>query len=155
MKTYVLTISQHFPQTHSKKGLRTEFINSLAKGWKKHTIRGNFELWEKRFKEIESGNACLSVRYWSGKPYRSPQKELIRLTNKDGIGIDKIQFHVDLEHCLIKDEVYCVSDDDICYHDGLTYKDFKEWFKGYDLSKPMALIYFSSFRYKYEQGNKF
>ena len=27
------------------------------------------------------------------------------------------------------------------------YDDFKEWFKGYDLSKPMAIIHFTAFRY--------
>jgi hypothetical protein len=32
-------------------------------------------------------------------------------------------------------------------NDGLSLKDFKDWFKGYDLSKPMTVIHFTKFRY--------
>jgi hypothetical protein len=32
-------------------------------------------------------------------------------------------------------------------NDGLSLPDFKAWFKGYDLSKPMAIIHFTQFRY--------
>jgi hypothetical protein len=32
-------------------------------------------------------------------------------------------------------------------NDGLSLKDFKDWFKGYDLSQPMAIIHFTKFRY--------
>lgn len=45
-----------------------------------HTIRANYDLWAKRFEEIERGEACLAVRKWTGKPYRSPQIEIARLT---------------------------------------------------------------------------
>ena len=38
---------------------------------KLHTIRANYPLWEKRIKDIQEGHAVLSVRQWSGKPYRS------------------------------------------------------------------------------------
>ena len=32
-------------------------------------------------------------------------------------------------------------------NDGLSLEEFKEWFKGYDLSQPMAIIHFTRFRY--------
>jgi len=32
-------------------------------------------------------------------------------------------------------------------NDGLSLQDFKDWFKGYDFSKPMAIIHFTRFRY--------
>ena len=41
-------------------------------------------------KKINKGEACLSVRYWTGKPYRSSQKEVYNLTNTDGIGLEII-----------------------------------------------------------------
>ena len=35
----------------------------------------------------------------------------------------------------------------ISKNDGLLLDDFKAWFKGYDLSEPMAIIQFTKFRY--------
>ena len=32
-------------------------------------------------------------------------------------------------------------------NDGLSLKDFKSWFKGYDLSEAMAIIHITKFRY--------
>jgi hypothetical protein len=32
-------------------------------------------------------------------------------------------------------------------NDGLSLKNFKEWFKKYDISEPMAIIHFTKFRY--------
>src|SRR5690554_4930802 len=101
MTTYVITLSRTFPGTHPRKGEQTLFVAMLIEvlkwnpdnpklGGKLHTIRGNFPLWEKRFKKIEKGEACLSLRYWSEKPYRSKQVEFARLTREDGIGLQKI-----------------------------------------------------------------
>ena len=36
---------------------------------------------------------------------------------------------------------------DLAKNDGLSLDDFKAWFKSYDLSQPMAIIHFTSFRY--------
>jgi hypothetical protein len=151
MKTYVLTVSEFFPKTHNKTGLPTGFINSIGNKSKKHTIRGNYELWKKRFEKIDKGEACLSIRYWTGKPYNSPQKEVFNLTKTDGIGVQKLK-----SWDLLHDRAYClnanknvlpVGTDELAKNDGLTPSDFKEWFKKYDLSKPMAIIHFTSFRY--------
>lgn len=71
MTTYVLTVSEFFPKTHNKAGLPTGFINAISNKTKLHTIRGNYDLWAKRFEKINKGEAVLSVRYWSGKPYNS------------------------------------------------------------------------------------
>ena len=32
-------------------------------------------------------------------------------------------------------------------NDGLDFDDFVDWFKQYDLTKPMAVIHFTNFRY--------
>ena len=62
MKTYVLTISLVFPTTHPRKGDHTCFVGAIKSGAKKHSIRKNYSLWEKRFQKINRGEAQLSVR---------------------------------------------------------------------------------------------
>ena len=164
MKTYVLTVSRYFPATHKRKGEETFFVDKIRfmlGGWnlsegkngkKIHTIRANYELWAKRIKEVQEGKAILSIRYWSGKPYNSKQVEIWQLDQHSGCGVQKLEFYKD------KDEVPSIkyplisnlSEPDInsiAKNDGLSLEDFKEWFKSYDLSEPMAIIHFTSFRY--------
>lgn len=151
--TYVITVSEQFPKTHKKSGLPTGFINAIALKLKKHTIRGNYLLWRNRFDKINKGEACLSVRYWSGKPYRSKQIEAFVFDNTDGIGIEKLEFFDDgdgvsrLSYPLINNYAE-PKIETLAENDGLEYKDFKEWFKGYDLSDPMVIIHFTNFRYR-------
>ncbi len=158
MTTYVLTISAKFPKTHSRSGQETNFFKLIQDQIKKHTIRGNYPLWQKRFKKIEKGEACLSVRQWSGVPYQSKQIELIRLDKSHGIGIEKLEFEemimttakVMITKSKIGEHIWKpkVSDClELAQNDGLSFPDFQEWFKKADLSKPMAIIHFSDFRY--------
>lgn len=134
MKTYVLIISNNFPKTHSRSGDETNFISKIATGEKLHTIRGNYDLWRKRFDLVEQGLARISVRFWTGLPRRSKQKEVFSYTIENGIGLEKLE--------------YGITDcPDIAKNDGLSKEDFKEWFKKTDTTKPMAIIHFSSFRY--------
>lgn len=154
MTTYVLTISLRFPKTHSKSGQETNFWSAIQKRIKKHTIRGNYKLWEKRFKKIEKGEACLSVRQWSGVPYQSKQIELIRLDKSHRIGIEKLinpnNFAIaQIEFEPTKTKVF--NWEDIAKNDGLSFPDFCEWFKK-ATSEPMAIIHFSDFRYN-RRGN--
>lgn len=130
----------------------TGFINSIASKSKVHTIRGNYNLWKKRFDEIDNGNAVLSVRYWSGKPYRSNQIERFVFNRHEGIGIERIILNhnnvVDGDCVIIGDRVF---DKDICKvlsnQDGLSLFDFNEWFSKYDKTKEMAIIHFTDFMY--------
>ena len=64
MKTYVLMVSERFPQTHKRKGELTYFPTKIKNGEKIHTIRANYDLWEKRINDIKNGLARLSVRVW-------------------------------------------------------------------------------------------
>lgn len=72
MKTYVLTLSKVFPAYHIKKGEPTNFKDAFNAGQvfnrgaeclyrhpKLHTIRGNYELWEKRFRDRNNG--CIFI----------------------------------------------------------------------------------------------
>jgi hypothetical protein len=142
MKTYVLILSERFPGTHPKAGEETNFFINFRKT-KIHTIRKNYDFWKKRFDQINSGKAFLSVRYWIGKPYKDPQTEFISLNNEDFIGIQKLTktelgFEVD---------GIPVSILDLCRNDGLSLDDFNNWFKEFP-KEPMAIIHFTHFRYE-------
>ena len=172
MKTYVLTVSRVFPSTHKRKGERTNFvckilhtINFNESGVdlyricsnecetscfrrlidpKLHTIRANYELWAKRIEQVQKGEAILSIRYWSGKPYNSKQVEICQLDKDSGIGVQQCCFDENGA------DIFYGSRPDfntLAKNDSLSLEDFKEWFKGYDLSKPMAIIHFTKFRY--------
>lgn len=175
MKTYYLTLSQTFPAKHPRKGEPTDFRTKLLSAryrqeggtlytasdgkCKLHTIRANYPFWAKRFEKINAGEAVLSVRQWSGKPYRSKMIEIARLTKEDGIGIQKLKFASDRDgqQCWWNfsiDGRYCHYDtkadyvpNELAENDGLSYKDWQDWFRNYDLSQPLAIIHFTNFRY--------
>lgn len=151
MKTYVLTLSRFFPATHKRKGDLTFFRESFRE-IKLHTIRANAPLWAKRIAEVQQGNAVLSVRQWSGKPYRSKQELIANLTKDDGVGIQLLKFQPDADGCyswkqFVIDNHYKTNIIFVANNDGLLFEDWKEWFRNYDLSKPLAIIHFTKFRY--------
>ena len=158
MKTYVLLISQYFPATHPRKGEPTSFPAKILKGlgdnfyylqpMKIHTIRANYDLWKKRIDEINAGEAVLSLRYWTGKPYKSKQKDFATIC-KGGIGVQKLGFSSGKIHYpfIAADKASSLDVELIAHNDGLSLSDFEAWFKGYDLSKAMAIIHFTDFRY--------
>jgi hypothetical protein len=145
MKTYVLIVSEKFPKTHPKSGEPTNFPLSIKHYDKIHTIRGNYDLWVKRFEKINAGEAVLSVRVWEGKPYSSKQREIFRYDYRRKIGIEKVTFRDSLYDVNVNGS--SVDVDDLAKNDGLSYADFEHWFRGYDFSKPMAVIHFTDFRY--------
>lgn len=145
LKTYVLTLSRVFPKSHKRSGEPTNFGDAFGRT-KLHTIRANYLLWYARFQEIAKGAACLSVRQWSGKPYQSKQVEIARLTAEDGIGLQRLDFYDSLD-CFEINFTECADVDDLAANDGLSLEDWREWFKGYDITQPMAVIQFTEFRY--------
>lgn len=153
MKTFVLTVSTKFPKTHKRAGEETYFPFEIAAKNKLHTIRSNYELWKNRIEQIQKGEAILSIRYWSGKPYNSKQVEFCQLDKDSGISVQKLSFFESDIYCpyaygldgISNEPVYNISN--IAENDGLSLEDFKEWFKGYDLSKPMVIIHFTPMRY--------
>ena len=157
MKTYVITLSRHFLANHKRAGEETHFKEKFLLGQgltdydtpsmaKIHTIRANYPLWEKRIKEVRDGRAALSIRQWTGKPYRSKQVEIATLTAENGVGVQKLEFYnntLGLCHIgIVYQRKY-----ELAHNDGLSFEDWEEWFKGYDLSKPLAIIHFTKFRY--------
>lgn len=154
MKKYVITLSKTFPKWHKRSGEVTGFesalLNALSDGnsegkRKLHTIRANFGLWGQRFVEINSGKAVLSVREWTGLPYRSQQREIVTLSKEDGIGLQALFITGLLRPGRIAGNT--IELPVIAENDGLCYNDWFWWFSGYDISKPLAVILFTKFRY--------
>ena len=145
MKTYVITLSKYFPSTHMRAGIETRFKEKILCSEKIHTIRSNYELWEKRIKEVQEGRTALSIRQWTGKPYRSKQVEIARLTIEDGVGIQLLELTNDLSECIVGDHHHSYVT--VAKNDGLHPADWLDWFNAYDLSKPMVIVHFTKFRY--------
>ncbi len=168
MKTYVITLSQVFPTGHKRSGEPTKFraafqsgqtcskckkrnpamcTGECFSGLKIHTIRANYPLWLKRITEVQQGKAVLSIRQWTGKPYRSQQKELARLTMEDGIGLQRLTFSREMCNFEVDSKGYAIHAGTLAKNDGLSYNDWVEWFKDTALSQPLAIIHFTKFRY--------
>lgn len=169
-------LSEFFPKTHRKEGMPTVFKEKFRLGQgcpdcitpqdlsgmnisncnsciracsfpKLHTIRANYPLWKKRIKDVQEGNASLSIRQWTGKPYRSRQTEIARLTAKDGVGVQRLRFlGGNFNGGYIRNGAF-PSAKILANNDGLSLEDWEEWFKDYDLSNPLAIIHFTKFRY--------
>jgi len=146
MKKYIITVSEVFPKTHSNAGEPTQFVRKIKNFRKLHTIRTNYEFWKKRIDEIQAGKAQLHIRTWSGKPYASKQVEHLILGKQDGVGIQKLvpgKVGYNLDGIDYNGDIGL-----FCTNDGLSYKDFKEWFKKVKPNEELAIIHFTKFRYE-------
>lgn len=150
-KTYVLMLSQSFPTKHPRSGNPTGFRKKFLSGEKRHTIRPNFPLWAKRIHEVQQGEAVISVRQWEARPYFSRQITIGCLTAESGTGIQKLTFQLDRDACasfnFFDIDGKYPELKELATNDGLSVDDWKEWFRGYDFSQPMAVIQFGKFRY--------
>lgn len=154
LKTYVLMVSQVFPAYHPRKGQETGFPLAIATDDKQHTVRVNYAAWKRKSDDINTGKAILSIRLWTGLPYRSKQHELMQLNHID---VQKVHIYniprID-EWLAGNYHTYIFIDNSIqplrwpfkfAARDGLTMQDFLGWFK-----KPVenaALIHFTNFKY--------
>lgn len=178
-KTYIITLSRYFQKGHPRAGEPTEFADKFLLGqnltddkcvlcrvsrgelWRKiHTIRGNYDLWAKRISEVQSGDAVLSIRQWTGRPYNSLQVTLATLTAEHGVGVQKVVFDEWGEYSIrqmrgIRAPKYRLDNaprgfldvEQIAYNDGLSFDDFADWFSGVNTADPLAIIHFTNFRY--------
>lgn len=142
MKTYVIMLSRVFPKGHIHQGEPTGFRDKLLSGEKIHTIRTNFGLWRQRIREVKAGEACISVRQWEDKPYRSKQIEVARFTKEDGVGIEAIVLPPIGQLPLVLDSL-----PELDSHDGLSRIDWLSWFESAPRNQPLPIIHFTPFRY--------
>ncbi|MCK9627705.1 MAG: hypothetical protein M0R37_03835 [Bacteroidales bacterium] len=166
---YRLSISRKFPKTHPRAGEQTYFKEKIDNAigetqscnvvihtecgeveiWPKiHTIRANYPLWEKRMKKVQAGKAVIELYYWQGKPRKSKQIVFATLDKDSGCGLQKLDCSEDYLYSVkIDDRFSAIDTDVIAKNDGLSYRDWENWFEKYDLSKPLAIIQFTSFWY--------
>lgn len=155
IKTYVLIVSQHFPKTHPRSGELTEFVEKILRGDKIHTIRGNFEYWKDIIHQVKKGDAIISLRFWSGKPYDSKQIEFRKITHLDNPGIQRVFMTysdwLGYEASVNGKELFgCIERESLSKNDGLTSVDFTDWFfkEGKVEEFSGAIIHFTGFRYE-------
>lgn len=149
MKTYVITLAKTFPAGHPNAGDKTYFRERFENRYKIHTIRGNVLLWQKRMNEVEAGEACLSIREWSGRPYNSKQVEIARLTKENGVGMQVMQVNQILRQINVDDDIIPFDPHDIATNDGLSLQDWSDWFNLEHVQDGtrFAIIHFTPFRY--------
>ena len=153
-KKIIITLSRLFPATHSRRGEPTDFASKLASGEKKHTIRKNYDQWKVNAEKMERSKFYLSIRQWSGRPYKSPQVEIAQRNNPIGVQPIELYYHADNDTITAKIDGREWLDAD-CYtiakNDGLSVQDFKEWFFGKDPKEDKVftgvIIHFTDFRY--------
>ena len=129
MKTYVLIVSRNFPKKHPAAGESTYFVESILNGTKTTTIRGNYKYWCNIVDQVNAGNAILSIRYWSGKPYASKQVAFAKCINLNTKvvfitnGINGFEITVDDEY------TYYTEQSEIIKHEGFKKSShFYDWF---------------------------
>jgi len=151
LKTYVLTLSKKFPGHHPRKGDFTKFKKKYLDGQKIHTIRANYDFWKKRIDKINAGEAVLSIRQWSGRPYASRQVTIGKLT-KVGYQPVRIKKHDDIS--TIKMTIISTDNraiafrelDSMVKNDGFDkLNDLHDWFK--TSVRNGIIIHFTDFRY--------
>jgi hypothetical protein len=170
----VILLRKTFPKNHSKARKETNFREKLLRGIgcpdcskergitcyycsrdmkeKIHTCRENYEYWKKKIDRLKAEGGVLSVRQWSGKPFRSPQEIIVDIP-AENVGVQKLDWCTE-ETASIQPSAYegyplgmPVNISELSENDSLSLDDFRAWLKGYDLSKPMAIIHFTKFRY--------
>lgn len=154
IKTYVLIVSQNFPASHPKAGQLTEFVEKILRGEKIHTIRANFEYWRNIIGQVRKGDAIISIRFWSGKPYHSKQIEFKQITQKDNPSVQRVFMTysdwLGYEASINGHELFGYNErESLSTNDGLSSVDFTDWFfkEGKVEEFSGAIIHFTDYRY--------
>ncbi|WP_404273979.1 hypothetical protein [Olivibacter sp. EAT-5] len=137
-------ISKTFMRDHPKCGKPTNFKEKILSGQKIHTIRLGIG-WKKITGEVNAGIAVLSVREWSGEPYKSKQVEIVQFEKAGWQSLEITEPR--LPKLFIDGCDYGISHiDTIAHNDGLDKYDFYDWF---DFPSPFigGIIHFTDFRY--------
>ncbi len=150
MKCYIITLSKTFLKGHRREGEPTGFKQAYLSGVKKHTLRTNIEYWGKIIDEVNAGEAYLSVRQWSGKPYASKQDSEIGRHYKLG----KELFEIDPAGVFDIEGKYLpmYGEEHLSFNDGLHPVDFYSWFNKYPLQG--IIIHFTDLKYSVEWKEK-
>jgi len=143
--TVVVILSKDTFENGKKINKPSDFAGKVKTGRKLHTIRGNFEYWDKKIAKMKESGGVLSVRQWSAAPYRSPQEVIIEVT-ADKVGVQKLELTQRGQYInhttesgesidsLVMYEYYAQVDGlpvsllELAKNDGLTENEFVAWF---------------------------
>lgn len=152
-RSILITLSRVFPKNHPRKGEPTNFARKLADGTLKHTIRGNYYMWVLNAEKLRHPERWqLSVRQWSGQPYRSKQEEIAIINHPIAVEPLLMHYHADTDTITAKVETKPVDIADIATNNGLTLDEFKDWYfapyrRKQDFLYCGSIIQFTDFRY--------
>ena len=114
----VLMVSRTFPRGHYRHQEFTSFKRKILAGEKIHTIRANAK---DHYKDGEK----LSLRVWTGLPYRSKQLEFLTAC----IRLEAIDIVCNSDMSLTCYVVGgAVDPEELAKYDGLSLEDFTDWF---------------------------
>lgn len=134
----VIILSRSFLAAHPRAGEPTDFGDQYLRGVKIHTLRcGDY------YKDGEA----LSVRQWSGLPYRSKQ---IKLGEDIICAVQPVllSLYTRMAHFCNESFFADVGFEELSKNDGLSLQDFEDWFfPGNRLRWDGQLIHFTDFRY--------
>lgn len=150
-KRVMISLSKTFPKTHKRAGVKTFFVRSINNGTKIHTIRTGYERWRHNLDKVINGTHIVSLRQWTGVPYRSPQDEITLLTD---VGYERISMSYDPDTGKVKAVINGRPYDNveqIARNDGLKWDDFVDYFFGKGAHNARlfqgVIIHFTKFRY--------
>lgn len=117
--------------------------------------KGAYEEWKRKIDEVNRGEAILSVRMWSGSAYNrlhdgSHPVEIAQFDKDSGIEVQELKFlNSNISDAVVMSSIENphIKSEMLSKNDGLSLPDFKAWFRKADLSKPIAIIQFTKFRY--------
>ena len=150
-KKVIISMYKTFPKTHKRAGVNTFFVRSINNGTKIHTIRTGFERWRHNLDKVINGTHIVSLRQWTGVPYRSQQDEITLLTD---VGYERISMSCDPYTGKVKAVINGRPYDNveqIAKNDGLKWDDFVDYFFGKGAHSARlfqgVIIHFTKFRY--------
>lgn len=150
-KQVVISLSKTFPKTHKRAGVKTFFVYSIKNDRKIHTIRTGYERWRHNIDKVINGTHIVSLRQWTGLPYRSPQEEISQLTD---VGYERISMSYDPDTKQVRAVINGKPYNDVkklAENDGLKWDDFVDYFFGKGAHSATLfqgiIIHFTKFRY--------
>lgn len=168
-KIVVLVLSQAFLMGHSKAGKPNYFVQQLSnalhgcsehkvqlpdgdsiivRGKKLHTIRQNYEYWKEKTEKINAGEMELSIRVWSGNPYKSLQVEVARLSHVNIQLVEMSYSTEDAQPIVYIDNVLKPNiAEEMARNDGLQLEDWIEWFFKKTNTFRGVILHFTDFKY--------
>lgn len=155
-KRIVFGMSRTYPNQCSNSGVPTDFVSKLKDGQKKHDIKGNYYLWEHNAELIAKGGYYLSVRQWTGRPYHSPQEEVMRIEHPIRVQPLLLEYTAEDDSltALLPIEGKYISPRTLALNNGLnSEQELREWFFSRQIAKHEdglftgSIVYFGDFQY--------